>query len=779
MREEFKRQLMESGYIHTLLKPDLEKTVETRQFNKKVAARRLVWEQTDISVWTEKGTGTAELADGALKMAVPSRYEPTEPMPHYRGYTSFTAALMLGGEDWRDYNRLTFLIKPEWPGHHEPHMTISVVNDGEEKIPDVYHREGVHVVNLENAQWNPCVWEFPDMPRDKITELNFSLNSHGKERMASDEFVSYVKEIWLEQIEEADVSLGWQGNDGTVSFSTTGYWLNGEKIAVANKITGGFEIIDEATGAVFCAGEIKPLENEKGSFGIIDFSDLKTEGRYFIKAGSCETESFAVSENVMEEAAWKVLNFVYSERCGYPVGGGHTSCHGDIIAEHNGVTLTYNGGWHDAGDLSQQTLQTGEVAQALFELALSVKETDIVLSRRLIEEARWGLDFILRTRFGDGYRAFSAGLSRWTNGLIGDFDDEQVRSHNRSFDNWLLSGVQAFAGRVLKEEDPDLAWVCVRAAKEDYGFAIDRFNEVGTESRIKMEHTHNASVSQYYAVASWAASQIYAATEIKYYAEEAERFGDLMLDCQDNGEAGLPFSGFFYRDDQKKQIVHFNHQSREYLFVQTLRALCDTQKENPKLTVWENAMRLFGEYQKAACGYAAPYNMIPSGVHRYDEYLDGETFEFLHVGTDYESDRENYKAQLESAIKLNDEHCLRHFPVWFSFRGNTAVQMAAGKAAAIVGNYFKDAGLIKIARDQLYWAAGRNPFRQSLIYGEGSNYAAQYAALCGETVGEMPVGIQTRANEDVPYWQMANNATYKEIWMTTAGHWLRLLAEVF
>jgi len=49
--------------------------------------------------------------------------------------------------------------------------------------------------------------------------------------------------------------------------------------------------------------------------------------------------------------------------------------------------------------------------------------------------------------------------------------------------------------------------------------------------------------------------------------------------------------------------------------------------------------------------------------------------------------------------------------------------------------------------------------------------------LPGEMVGEMPVGIQTRYNEDVPYWPQANNATYKEVWMTTAGKWLSLTAE--
>lgn len=64
------------------------------------------------------------------------------------------------------------------------------------------------------------------------------------------------------------------------------------------------------------------------------------------------------------------------------------------------------------------------------------------------------------------------------------------------------------------------------------------------------------------------------------------------------------------------------------------------------------------------------------------------------------------------------------------------------------------------------------------MYGEGDRYAQQYAALPGEMTGELPVGIQTKYNEDKPYWPQWNNATYKEVWVTSAGKWLSLIAEL-
>jgi hypothetical protein len=116
--------------------------------------------------------------------------------------------------------------------------------------------------------------------------------------------------------------------------------------------------------------------------------------------------------------------------------------------------------------------------------------------------------------------------------------------------------------------------------------------------------------------------------------------------------------------------------------------------------------------------------------------------------------------------------------VWFSFRGNSAVHLSTGKAAAICGTILQDEDLLNIAREQLYWVAGKNPFCQSLIYGEGHNYPEQAVYLPGTMMGQLPVGIQTRYEEDVPYWPQSNNATYKEAWLTVGGKWLSLAASL-
>ncbi len=157
--------------------------------------------------------------------------------------------------------------------------------------------------------------------------------------------------------------------------------------------------------------------------------------------------------------------------------------------------------------------------------------------------------------------------------------------------------------------------------------------------------------------------------------------------------------------------------------------------------------------------------------------MDEETFSVMHIAVTYEEEKQNYIDQLASGIELDEDHVIRCFPVWFSFRGNTAVHLAMGKAASLLGKYFHDDELLQIGREQIYWVWGKNPFGQSLQYGVGTNYVAQYAVLPGEAAGEMPVGIETLDNEDVPYWPQNNNATFKEVWTSSVGRWLWLIAD--
>lgn len=776
MKKEFLQELKNSLYIHRPLPLHRERELEARFPQKKVLASRPLAGEPKAA-----GTAVLEQQDGAFTIHTPLRSDHwPEGAPSDGDYCNFgTAKLVftLKREDWRPYNRLRFQVRPCILGARILHLNVSVRNCGEMPIPDPYFREGTTVFDLENDAWSDCIWEFAAMPRDAICELNFYVFCSGHDVSAGETLAYTFKDMVLEQVETPEHEHGWENPGPGIRLSSVGYWPEGKKTAITNTAAKVFQLVNAETNQVVFTGQIEQMVNERGHFTILDFTEFSAAGTYFLRTGDIESAAFEIAPDLCEETLWKVLNFFFCERCWFPVPGKHNACHQDILAHHNGAAISFSGGWHDAGDVSQQAAQTGEAVQAMFENACRC-EKNRPLYLRLMEEAQWGLDFILRTRFGDGYRATSAGATRYTDGLMGNFDDVEARVHNHSYENFLFAGIEAYAAETLRDYDGQLADCALKAAREDFAFAEQKFAETGVKPAHMFEHTYNSGLSQYYAVIVWAASCLYRATGSEEYAAAARDYARKLMACQERGEAGIDITGFFYRDETHTAIVHFNHQAREHQFMQAFYALCRTQPNAPEKAEWELAMKSYGEYIKKIFPNTAPYGMLPAGVHHMSEMDDAGLFPYLHVTCDYRAERENYRQQLLSGKPLGNGFVLRNFPVWFSFRGNSAVMLSMGKAASILGRYFADEELLQIAREQMYWMWGKNPFGQSLIYGAGRDYCRQYAVLCGECVGEVPVGIETLGNEDVPYWPQNNNATFREVWVGSACRWLWLCADL-
>ena len=788
--EKLKSDIRNTGYIHSPLPLDQSKSFETFGLTKKVIVSDMLCDMEDIKKWSHKGVGTMSQTSErsisgkySLRLTAPTILNEFPDWGIGRG-TSM-ATFDAGGKNWEKYNRIRFNIYPDCEGARSIYLNLYVENDGKIKVPDQYGREGFHEINLVNGQWNECFVEMSELPRDKVTKLSFAIEVFGKERTMGDSLKFDIDAVELQTVENPEVVSGWKPAENRIIYSTTGYRNNSEKSAIirVKNHDGMFRLVDYTTSQVAYEGQINTAKTHLGDFETIDFTNFKKEGQYQIRVGDVTTKPFYINHNIWDNSAWRVLNFMFCERCGYPVPGKHGVCHSDLNCEYNGHIYPVNGGWHDAADMSQQSLQTGEIAYSMLEMANRAKEknnTDLYL--RLTEEALWGLDYIMKTRLGDGYRMQTWGTNLWTDGFIGSIDDtgrRQVTATNSGFENFLFSAIEAYASMSL-DNDKMLKENLRKIAREDFGFAIKRFEELGYNERISKGHGHAymASQSQYMATVSWAASMLFKLTQEKYYAEKAAEFIKYTLQCQRKEPLNdiNKTRGFFYRDLDKKSIVHFNHQSRDQVYMQALTALCETQPDHPDYATWENSIRMYGDYLKNIMQYVQPYGMVPSGVYQKDEVKDSANFYIVQVGI-HQDVSKDFKEQLENGIKLDDDHYLRIFPVWFSFKGNAAVHLGTGKSAALCGKFLKDKELMNIAEQQLFWIVGKNPFGQSLIWGEGSNYPQLYTALPGEMVGEIPVGMQSRFNEDAPYWPQFNTATYKEVWGSSAGKWFSLISE--
>ena len=784
MREELRNAISDSLFVHFPLKEERDCSIERSNEQKQVLKRVSVWNGKDVDCWTFDGEGEAEVKDGILLCHT---YPRSEHWPEaevraddaangfYATFGSFIPRLDVRGMELSECNRISFMVKPVCPGLHSPIVRVGFTNEGEIKIPDQYSREGFNAMNLRNNVWNHCTWEIEGIAHDKIGELSFNFHRYGKEVSTGDDMWFELKDIELQKV-EPNVVLGWECAPETAVYSTTGYLREGKKIAIANTKECSFEILNES-GKTVLKKVVEQIEGIHGTFSVLDFSDIKDTGLYKIHFGSYESPVFEIGDDVLDGTLWKLTNFLFCERCGYPVPNKHGACHADVIAEYKGEKVAFQGGWHDAADVSQQTMQSAEILDAMMGAAEAVKKRDKMLYLRMKEEANWALDFILRMNLGDGYHATHAAIRRWTDNRIGNMDDCDADVRNGSFENFVFAAVEAAAYKFFKDSDNELSWKCLDVAKSDYRYAAERFAVVGVEEPHMHEHTSNASRSQYYAVAAGAAARLYAITKEEYFASEAIKMADLVVLCQEKGDRA-PLSGFFYRDEKHEAIVHFSHQGRDQVFVMALSECCNSLKDVHDVSAWESAMRLYGEYLKSLRQYTMPYGLIPAGIYHISEIEDEKTFSVVHPHVILSEEKDNYVEQLENGISLGNGYYVRCFPVWFSYRGNSAIHLSMGKAASIIGKYFNDEDLLDIAREQLYWTLGKNPFGQSLIYGEGERYGQQYTALLGETVGEMPVGVQTRRNEDLPYWPPACIATYREVWTTPPGRWMWIASDL-
>jgi len=790
---ELQKAILQTGIIHSPLPVNHTHSYDSYGSKKKVLASQPIPISEDLSGWEHTGIGKSSFSrentisgSGSIRLEYPTstgkRVQGPPSDPDYGTYGHSGISLHTRNANWENYNRIAFSIYPDCEGARVVNINLFIENAPGLDQPGLSSCS--HLVNLANREWNHCFLDIDDLQRDQIAKIGFNVSLKGKDRTTGDSCIYYIDRIEIQQMEDPEIVSGWQPGKNRIVYSTSGYMLQNQKKAIIhqdkNNRQPDFHLLNASNNQKVYTGQIREEKTTIGTFEVLDFSNFQEEGEYILAVGELKTSPFPIGNHIWENSLWRVLNFIFCQRCGYPVPGKHGTCHLDLCSQHNGKMISYAGGWHDAGDLSQQTLQTGDVTYMLLEGYNKLKDRNPLLAIRLLEEAEWGLEFILRNRYGDGYRASSVGLLIWQDGIQGTLDDiSSVRVQNCALDNFLYAAYEAYAALSI-ERDPMLQEYLQRVAKEDFEFGLQRHQEVGYgEFYHFYEHTYNTSESQYMATISWAASMLYKLTKNPYYAEKAVEFIRYTLDCQrteplkDKNKT----HGFFYRDRSKKTLVHYNHQSREQTYMQAMILLCETQPGHPDYSQWENSIRIYGNYLKNLMQYTAPYGMLPSGVYHIEEVKDEASFDHQHLFQP-ENARENYVVQVKNGVPLDKEHYVKRFPVWFSiFNGNTAVHLSTGKAAAICGKFLSDEELLQIGREQLYWTVGKNPFGQSLIYGEGYNYPHLDNFSSGETVGAMPVGIRSWGNEDVPYWPTVNNATYKEVWVTSTGKWISLAVE--
>ena len=203
-----------------------------------------------------------------------------------------------------------------------------------------------------------------------------------------------------------------------------GYAPHAAKIAMAfskSTLPEAFTLVDLETQKVRFTGKTKPVPGVGwGSFehhAELNFTAFTKPGRAVLRIGDAKSQPFTIGDDAGATLPDELLEFMRQQRCGYNPWLG-TNCHqldgrtayGPLT---NGSPLDARGGWHDAGDLLKYLLTSANAtAQMLLAYELDSRIThhasrftdltDALGNPKpngipdLLDEARWGLDWMLK-----------------------------------------------------------------------------------------------------------------------------------------------------------------------------------------------------------------------------------------------------------------------------------------------------------------------------------------------------------------------------------------------
>jgi len=757
-----------------------EDGAEFRWLNKKVLDSRVLDSMEDLSTWSFTGAGEMSLTDVHAKDGRHSlRMRSTTNVAQIDGsgeWEDLVATRKFPGEDWSRYNRISLWVFADVIGAPAISCSLVVHNDGSHKLPDRYNEGRHESILLKNHTWNHVVWEIAPLDRDRITALDFAYSLPKKFPDPGDQTILDIDQLELQSV-VADHVEGWDVAPGKIAFSDSGYTIGSSKSAIASDLTAQeFSVVDPESGQIVLTRPVRQTTTPLGNYQVLDFSEVRKPGTYVIKAGDTQTRSFRIGDDAWLDSIWKAINFMYSERCGTDIPGIHGRCHQDIYTIHDDKRIVVNGGYHDAGDLTA-TGNTPGMVYALLSLADNLKRQgeNPVLSNRLLEEARWGLNWVLKTRFGDGFRSTGQLVSYWTDGIMGTADDRFGQAVNNPEWNFRVSGVEALAARILKDSDPELANRSLVIAEEDWKYAVEGLKTAPPLAEVygaqdELERTSFGVV---------ASVELYLATGDDRYAQEAIVLGDLVLSSQEQSQQPwtIPLTGYFYTSPKRDNLFHRFHIGQEQEPIIALIRLCEAFPDHEKWMKWYSAVVLHSQYYlKPAAAVDEPYAVLPAAVYRESEArLIPESKNWTPLRA---ADRDAYVEEVRRGIPLGDGNYLRRFPVWFDFRGNSSVLLSEAKALSAAGRLRGDLAAEDLAQKQAQWFVGRNPFAASVMYGEGYDWTPLYSVRSGQMVGALPVGIETKGFADAPYWPTQICWTYKEVWTQPVGQWIWLMEDI-
>lgn len=360
-------------------------------------------------------------------------------------------------------------------------------------------------------------------------------------------------------------SVGAPAAEVFIRANQVGYSPDAMKIAIAfsqKELPGRFSVTAADSGKVWLTQPVRLITNATwGQFSNhaeLDFSLLTNAGRYRVTLGEAKSFLFTIGTGATTALPAALLEFMRQQRCGFNPWL-NTNCHphdGRTVYGPlpNGLPIDARGGWHDAGDLLKYLLTSGNATAQLL-LAYQLSPQTAHHAESLAEEARWGLEWLLKLHPAPDQLYHQVADDRdhagwrlpqnetvdygWGQGgarpvYFADGKPQGLQQHQSA-----STGVANLAGRYaaamalayqIWKDDPgqkDFATRCLKAGLEVYALGraqegVQQGNSYGSPYRY--EETTWADDME------WGAAELFRATSEKRFLEDAKRYAQLAAD---------------------------------------------------------------------------------------------------------------------------------------------------------------------------------------------------------------------------------------------------------
>lgn len=786
--------------VHDLLKPNLRRSWDARLPYKGVVNSRILhvleqpssWKTSNSAVVTKRMGQGVEFSAPMIDTGILGGRQSSAGGPRRAGTTSYVRD---GGgavywryhlakpESWSEYTRLRIRIRPVETGLASYRLVVALVSKeagGGVNDPLPFH----FLPGLQAGEWNDLIWEFNELPRDQVTQLAILMPQVGPNGAVA----RYeLEEIRLETSAPEKIS-GWAIASDSIACHHLGYETGGRKVAFGALGEKNFEIVDTRTDRAIARFPTRKESGQKADYAVLDFSEFERPGRYRLRAGKIVSPDFTIGRHVQATLVDALTNFFYADRCGHAIDGIHDVCHTELLAEYQGQRKPANGGWHDAGNLCQgayrTTLGVASLLSAYETVGAALPSTK---RARLLEEACWGLDWLLATRFGRGVRVINAGFTVMQDGREGSGDEIIVAASSATFENMLFVTTALKAATILQNVDQLRSKAAQAAALEDYKAAITEFPD---DVSSLPEGANLPAPHELLGYAVQAALAVYSAIGDITAKQQAVAFARQLIDLQEQRctVAGRLF-GYYNRDPAGRRRAIDIHTSFADAPARGLAALCRAMPDHPDRARWHAAVAFESEgFLQRGAAHTAPFYHVPTAVWtRADiEGYVGRASQRIPYASAFGAPditppdtrdglQRTIESELNAATKLNDDTWLRTFPIAEDqvFHGASTIQLTRALSLDAASRLRARPELSSLAQAQVDWQLGVNPFCASFVYGVGDRYASLMQLWADDFVGAVPVGVG--AIEDAPFWPHTCHMTSREMWVVPAARLLELV----